>query len=106
MRYLAAVMMVFASSVFAATPNLALEWTGNPQDFGGDSFRLRCGSSVYNDAVSPTQLTDAAGVFVICGAGQVATLHVVNAFGEGPANGNLVMTTPNQGPAIMLIVLP
>jgi hypothetical protein len=106
MKYLTFALLLVSSVAYAATPNLAIEWTGNPQDFGGDSFVLRCGSNVYADAVSPTQVTDAAGDFVICGEGEILTLHVANPFGESDANGNLVMARPTSAPAISVIVLP
>lgn len=103
MRALVLLALLLAGSVSAAPPNLALAWTGTAS--GAEFMRLQCNGINTDNVTSPTQLTDASGNYVLAGAadGIACVLVGVNAFGQGPSGGQLVMGIPGAGPVLTVI---
>lgn len=103
MRIFLVLLFLAPGCAMAAPPNLALDWNGTAS--GADFMRLTCGGNVHtDDPTPPVQLTDAAGDYVLAGAGDgvVCTLYGVNFFGPGPAS-QLFIGVPGASPTLTVI---
>ena len=104
MKTLTALLLVIVSSAsFAANPNIALTWAGDPAT--GNFWRITCGGTDHDNVIAPFQLTDASGNYVNCGTGQSGTLRECNLIeGCNTANGQVVFAVPSGTAPILTVI--